>query len=128
MRQWRWLLLCAVSACGSRTPQPETSPAPVVAASSPADAAPLPAIDAGVDAGPPMDASLAEIGVAPCEAVVARFLGCPGVPEDSKRQMTAASRRWREEAATSVEARERLAATCLEIARMSEEMLVKIGC
>jgi hypothetical protein len=129
--RWRWALLFAVSACGSRTPAGSAQPPePILVASAPADAAPtLPApIDAGPDAGPPLDASLAEIGVAACEAVVARFLSCPAMPEDSKLQMSAAARRWREEAATSVEARERLAATCLEIARMSEEMLLKIGC
>jgi len=100
------------------------------------------AIDAGIaDAGPPdagtdasvvaafpSDAGLADIGVAPCQAMIARFLTCPNLPEDSKLQMAAAARRWREEAATSVQARESVAARCLEMARLSEQMLLGLGC
>jgi hypothetical protein len=136
------LLALAGPACGSRTP----------AGARPSAAAPP---DAGADGGggaagagdqdradaewkldeeaededvSPLDAGLAEIGVASCEAVVARILRCPGVPEASKRQMAAASREWREAARRSPEARQKLAATCLEMARMTEEMLLEAGC
>ena len=121
-------LVVALAACGSRTPgASESAPA------APADAA---FADAGLpdasvaDAAPIVtaDASLAEIGIAPCQAVVARFLTCPGVPEVSKQQMAEAARRWRDEAEKSQERREELAAACLEIARMTEEMLLQAGC
>jgi hypothetical protein len=98
------------------------------ASSGPADAGAAPLSGGAEPTAIPADAGLAEIGVAPCESVVARFLRCPGVPEESKRQMAEASRRWHEEADRSGEARERIAATCLEIARMTEEMLLKLGC
>lgn len=124
------LVLVVLAACGSRTPgASESAPPP------PADAAPI--ADAPVaqefdvaDAAPiaTADASLAEIGIAPCQAVVARFLTCPGVPEASKQQMAEAARRWRDEAEKSQERREELAAACLEIARMTEEMLLQAGC
>jgi hypothetical protein len=85
-----------------------------------------------MDAGPvaliPTDAGLLEIGVAPCQVVIARLLACPGVPEDSKRQMAEAARHFRDEAATSTEARESLAARCLEMARMTEPLLLQLGC
>jgi hypothetical protein len=125
------LLLGWLAGCGSRTPDPAAGSA----AAGPPDAGPADASVAGMDLGPTdaapavvADASLAEIGAAPCEAVVARFLTCPGVPEESKKQMAEASRRWREEAQKSPEERARLAATCLEIARMTEQMLLEIGC
>jgi hypothetical protein len=131
----RWLLLAALAAeaCGARSPDGGVrAAAPVSGADAGVEAAlDTGPADAGGDGGPAAlvsDASLVEIGVAPCEAVVARFLTCPAVPAGSKAQMAEASRRWRQEAATSVEARERLAATCLEIARMTEDMLLQIGC
>ena len=84
----------------------------------------LPA-DAG---GPLADAGLAELGLAPCQAVVLRFMTCPGVPEDSKKQLASVSRRWYEEAQKSQESREKLAAGCLEMARLTEQMLLDLGC
>lgn len=131
------LVLLAGAACGSRTPggnsataatPPDAGPVAEIAVADAAPATP----DAGTASGHAIavlaDAGLAEIGIAPCEVVVARFLSCPGVAEESKQQMAAAAGQWREEAQKSVEAREKLAAACLEIARMTEEMLLKIGC
>jgi len=123
-----------VAACGNRAPEPSRAPAPVAAApdaGAVADAGP----DGGVptkgfaDAGaPPADGGLADIGIAPCQAVVVRFMACPGVPEDSKKQLASVSRRWHEEAQKSQESREKLAAGCLEMARMTEQMLLDLGC
>jgi hypothetical protein len=124
------LVVLALAACGSRTPGASESAPPAPADAAVADAAP-PADFSAADAAPPgptADASLAEIGIAPCQAVVARFLTCPGVPEASKQQMTEAARRWHDEAEKSQERREELAAACLEIARMTEEMLLQAGC
>ena len=126
----RVVVLLAVAACGSRTPEP----GPAAAAVMPPDGGPADAglADAGMDAGPvaliPTDAGLLEIGVAPCQVVVARLLACPGVPQDSKRQMAEAARHFRDEAAASPEARELLAARCLEMARMTEPLLLQLGC
>src|SRR5262245_7245654 len=100
-RRIRWMLiLLALAACGSRTPSGAGGSGAAVAPAPPIDAgAPPPPIDAGAAApAPPADAGLADIGVAPCESVVARFLRCPGVPEESKHQMAEASKRWHEEA------------------------------
>ena len=137
------VVLLAALACGSRTPEgarPAATPPPdggdgaEAGGGAHADAGEPSLWDAGVEfedeggSAAFADAGLADIGVAPCEAVVARFLLCPGVPEASKKQMAAASRRWREAAQRSAEERETLAATCLEMARMTEEMLLKLGC
>lgn len=126
-----WMVVVlAVAACGSRKPEP----GPAAAAVIPPDAGPADAglADAGMDAGPvaliPTDAGLLEIGVAPCQVVIARLLACPGVPEDSKRQMAEAARRFRDEANASPGARESLAARCLEMARMTEPILLQLGC
>jgi hypothetical protein len=127
-----WVLaLLALGGCGSRTPG-GARPAAAAADGGTAELEPEePPGDGGLGDGGALvlaDASLGQIGVAPCESVVGRFLACPSVPEGSKRQLVEAARRWREEAASSVEARERVAATCLEIARMTEEMLLGNGC
>jgi hypothetical protein len=129
---WSALLLLA---CGTRAPEPSSAPAPPAPAdASVADAARTAAADGGAapepvaDAGPTADASLAELGLAPCQAVILRFMSCPGVPEDSKQQMAGASRRWHQEAQKSQESREKLAAACLEMARMTEQMLLDLGC
>jgi hypothetical protein len=126
-----WMLLVpGVAACGSRRPEAR----PVAEAVIPADAGLADAgfPDAGMDAGPigliPTDAGLLEIGVAPCQVVIARLLACPGVPEDSKRQMAEAARHFRDEAAASSAARESLASRCLEMARMTEPILLQLGC
>ena len=124
------LLLLAAQACGARAAEPAASGRTAAAGpSAGSDAGPA---DAGAgasrstaDAG---DAGLDEIGAAACDAVVARFLACPGVPEDSKVQMAAAARRWHEDAEKSPDARARVAAGCLEVAHMTEEMLLQLGC
>jgi hypothetical protein len=125
------MLLFAALACGTRSPEPARAPAAAtgsggraaIAADGEADAGP-----GAADAGPVADAGLAEIGASACDAVVARFLACPGVPEDSKRQLAAAAKRWHEDADRSQDARVHVAADCLEIAHMTEQMLLELGC
>lgn len=126
------LLVVVQTGCGSRAPvggDGVKAEAVSPADAGVADAAPL-AGDFGADAAEvaSADASLAEMGVAPCDAVAARFLTCPGVPEASKQQMAAASRRWHQEAEKSPDRLGELAAACLEIARLTEEMLLDLGC
>jgi len=129
------LLLAALAAqaCGARAAEP-AGPARAAAAGPSGEADGVPgAADAGAGASTSIadagaDAGLDEMGAAACDAVVARFLACPGVPEDSKVQLAAAARRWHEDAETSPDARARVAAGCLEIAHMTEEMLLQLGC
>ena len=135
---------CVALGCSAsgRPTRPDTAgpEAPAEVATSPPDDAGAPVFAgqplhvARSDAGPelasrmPMaDAGLIDMGIAPCQAVFARMMNCPAVPQDQKQQIAEASRQF-EQMASDPNQRAMLGSVCRQMVESAEPALVQMGC
>ena len=107
-------------AASTQTQEPSPSPSPSTSTST------LTRLDAGVPDDPVPDAGLAEIGLAPCEVTIGRFMRCRQVAEADKRLLSAQHDELKKRHETADRAE--LARQCIELARTLEQVLLEMGC